>query len=92
MICLKCGWKRPKASNIEDVAAEPRHDSRRDYPKHSGILFVRNSGESGDTISKSSPQERKAQTFGAVMRMKQMVMKMIVMTIHGTGLQIISPS
>ena len=55
MICLKCGWKRPKASNIEDVAAEPHHDSRREYPKHSGILFVRNSG---DTSSRHFIQQK----------------------------------
>ena len=45
MVCLNCGWKWPKASSSGDIAAEPHHDSQRDYHKHSGILFVRNSGE-----------------------------------------------
>jgi len=45
MVCLKCGWKRPKASSSGDTPPEPHHDSRRYYPKHSGILFVRDSRE-----------------------------------------------
>lgn len=43
MICLKCDWKRPKASNSGDFAGSQHHNQG--HQKHSGISFVRNSDD-----------------------------------------------
>lgn len=44
MVCLKCDWKRPKASNSSDSFAHFRHESE-DHHQSSTMTFVRNNNE-----------------------------------------------
>lgn len=44
MVCLKCDWKRPKASNCTDSFAQFQHENG-EHQQNSRMSFVRNNDE-----------------------------------------------